>query len=68
MLSIYAAMRSSGYANPIVIDAAYTDVYIQAAAISHQIPGILCIKKKQLSFAGACALKRLLNVLYLFTY
>jgi len=66
MLSIYAAMRSSGYADPIVIDAEYTDVYIQAAAISHQIPGIFCIKKKkQLSFAGACALKRLL---YRFTY
>jgi len=47
MLSIYAAMRSSGYADPIIIDAEDTDVYIQAAAISHQIPGILCIKKKK---------------------
>ena len=41
-------MRSSGYADPIVIDAEDTDVYIQAAAtgISHQIPGIFCIKKE----------------------
>ena len=23
-----------------------TDVYIQAAAISHDIPGIICVKKK----------------------
>jgi len=62
-------MGSSGYTDPIVIDVEYTDMHIQAAAISHQIPGILCIKKKkQLSFAGACALKRLLNVLYLFAY
>ena len=44
MLSIYAARRSSGYSNPVVIGAEDTDVYIQAAAISHDIPGILCIK------------------------
>ena len=66
MLSIYAAMRSSGYADPIVIDAEDTDVYIQAAAtgVSHQIPGILCKKRRSsFSFSGACALKRLLNVI-----
>ena len=45
MLSVYAALTSSGYSDPIVIDAEDTDVYIQAAAISHHIPGILCIKK-----------------------
>ena len=50
MLSVYAALRSSGYSNPVVIDAEDTDVYIQAAAISHDIPGILCIKKKRSSF------------------
>ena len=43
MLSIYAVLRSSGYSNPVVIDAEDTDVYIQAAAISHDIPSILCI-------------------------
>jgi len=31
----------------IVIDATDTDVYIVAAYISHQLPGMLCIKKKQ---------------------
>lgn len=44
MLSVYAALRSSGYSNPVVIDAEDTNVYIQAAAISHDIPGILYIK------------------------
>jgi len=34
----------SGYAGPVVIDAT---VYIGAAYISHQLPGMLCIKKKQ---------------------
>ena len=29
-----------------VIDAADTDMYVQATAISHEIPGILCIRKK----------------------
>ena len=28
MLSIYAALRSSDYSNPVVIDAEDTDVYI----------------------------------------
>ena len=42
--------------NPVVIDAEGMDVYIQAAAISHDIPGILCIKnQKQLFFCrGMC--------------
>ena len=30
-----------------VIDAADTDAYVAAAAISHQLPGMLCIKRKQ---------------------
>ncbi len=47
MLSFYAALRSSGYSNPVVIDAEDTDVYIQAASISYDIPGIICVKKKR---------------------
>ena len=67
MLSVYAALRSSGYNNPVVIDAEDTDVYIQAAAISHDIPGILCIKKKkQLFFCRGMCTEELRNVLYLF--
>ena len=56
MLSVYAALRSSGYSNPVVNDAEDTDVYIQAATISHDIPGILCIKKKKQYFfcRGMC--------------
>ena len=50
MLSDYAALRSSGYCDPVVIGAEDTDVYIQAAAILHHIPGILCIKKKKQYF------------------
>ena len=43
MLSVYVALRSisPGYRNLIVIDAEDTDVYIQVAAISHDIPGII---------------------------
>ena len=67
MLSIYAALRSSGYSNPVVIDAEDADIYIQAAAISHDIPGILCIKKRSSFFsAEACVLKILPNILYPF--
>ncbi len=43
----YAALRSSGYSNPVVIDAEDTDVRIQAVSISYDIPGIICVKKKR---------------------
>ena len=45
MLSVYAILRSSGHSNPVVVDAEDTDVYIQAAAISDNIPGIICMKE-----------------------
>ena len=44
---IYEAFRSSHNSDCVVIDAEDTDVYIQAAAISHNISGILCIKKRK---------------------
>ena len=44
MLSVYAALRLSGYSDPVVIDTEDTDIYIQAVAISHHIPGIFCVK------------------------
>jgi len=47
IFSFYAVLRESGYAGPAVNDATDTDVYIAAAYISHQLPGMLCIKKKQ---------------------
>ena len=55
-LSAYVALRSSGYTNPVVIDAEDTDVYIQATTTSHDIPGILCIKKGAVIFfcRGMC--------------
>ena len=60
MLSFYVALRASGYNDPVVIDATDTDVYIQAAAVSHDIPGVICIKKKNLFSAEACAQMRTL--------
>lgn len=47
IFSIYAVLRESGYSGPVVIDAADTDAYVTAALISRQLPGILCIKRKQ---------------------
>ena len=35
LFSIYAILRESGYSGPVVIDAADTDAYVAAAAISH---------------------------------
>ena len=57
MLSVYAALRSisPGYSNLIVIDAEDTDVYIQAAAISHDIPGIIIPLRSNFFFCrGMC--------------
>ena len=39
ILSLYTALRSSGYSDPVVIDTQDTDLYIQEAAVSHDIPG-----------------------------
>jgi hypothetical protein len=47
LFSMYAVLRESGYSGPVVIDAADTDAYVAAAVISHQLPGMLCIKRKQ---------------------
>ena len=68
MLSVYAALRSisPGYSNLIVIDAEGTDVYIQAAAISHDIPGIIIPLRSNFFSAEACVLNILPNLLYLF--
>ena len=57
MLSVYAALISisPGYSNLIVIDAEDTDVYIQAAAISHDIPGIMIPLRSSFLFCrGMC--------------
>ena len=56
MLSIYAAPRSSGNSNPAVIDAEDTDVYIQAAAISHKYSRHSLHKEEETAFL-LCALK-----------
>ena len=47
LFSTYAVLLESGYNGPVVIDVADTDAYVAAAAISRQLPGILCIKRKQ---------------------
>ena len=46
LFSFYAVLRASGSTGPVVIDATDTDVYIAAAYISHQLPGMLCIKRE----------------------
>ncbi len=45
--SMYLVLRNSGYNGPVVIDVADTDAYVSAAVIARQLPGMLCIKRKQ---------------------
>ena len=47
LFSFYAVLRESGYSGPVGIDAADTDADVAAAVISQQLPGLLCIKRKQ---------------------
>ena len=47
LYSFYAVLHESGYTGPVVNDANDTDVYIAAPYISHQLAGMLCIKRKQ---------------------
>ena len=47
MLSAYSKLRSTGTTVPFVIDSEDTDVYVQAAYVSHHVRGDLYIKRKQ---------------------
>ena len=47
LFSAYAVLRESGYSGPVVIDTADTDAYVAAALITQQLPGMLCMKRKQ---------------------
>ena len=47
LFSVYAVLRESGYSGPVVIDATDTDLFVAAAYISHQLHGILGVKRKQ---------------------
>jgi len=46
MFTVYSVLRSSGYANPVIIDTEDTDNYVQAAYVAHQTSGLLCLKRK----------------------
>ena len=52
MLSCDVTVIYQGNDGPFVINAADTDVYVQAAAISHDIPGIISIRKKNELLSG----------------
>ena len=47
LFAIYGVLRESGYTGPIITDASDTNIYVTAAFISHEFPGSLCIKRKQ---------------------
>ena len=46
MFSLYYIIRSNGLYEPVVLDLSDTDCYVQAAALSHILPGLLAIKRK----------------------
>ena len=46
LLSLYARLRAENFTDTVVIDSEGTDVYVQAAYVSHQIRGDLLMKRK----------------------
>ena len=46
MLSAYAKLRTGNFNGAVVLESENTDVYIQAAYLSQQLPGDLLIKRK----------------------
>ena len=46
LLSVYARLRANGNTEVVVLDSEDTDVYVQAAYVSHQLYGDLLIKRK----------------------
>jgi len=53
-LTLSVVLLESGCNGPVVIDAADIDVYVAAAALTHQLPGTLCIKRKDDIFDCHC--------------
>ena len=46
LLCAYAKLRAENYKEVVVLDSEDTDVYVQAAYVSHQLQGTLLIKRK----------------------
>ena len=46
LLSAYAKLRSRNYTGTVVLDCEDTDVFVQAAYVSQQLPGDLLIRRK----------------------
>ena len=44
---MYCSSRKTDYTGPVVIESADTDTYVEAAAITQQLPVMLYIKRKQ---------------------
>ena len=42
----YYFQHTAGYEDAVAIDSEDTDVYVEAAFVSNQVPGLLCIKRK----------------------
>ena len=55
MLSAYAKLRTGNINGAVVLDSEDTDVYVQAAYLSQQLPGDLLIKHKHV-FINCCAM------------
>ena len=64
LLTAYNQLRTGDYSGTVVIDSEDTDVYIQAAYVSHQLQGQLLIKRKK-SFVDCSTLvsREVANVL-----
>lgn len=58
MFSAYNKLRTTGCEDAIVIDSEDTDVYVQAAFVSHHVPGLLCIKQMTLYFAVISVMRK----------
>ena len=46
LLCAYAKLRTENYKEVVVLDSEDTDVYVQAAYVSHQLQGTLLVKRK----------------------
>ena len=46
IIATYAQLHANGCMEAVVVDCQGTDVYEQAAYISHKLPGLLCIRRK----------------------
>ena len=54
IFTIYSVLRSEGYSEAVILDTEDTDNYVQAAYVSQNTSGLMCVKRKHQLISARC--------------